>query len=135
MVFSKAITLLSLAGSIVASPCPYGQLAERGQLSEKDASNFYAARSEGEVFTESQLKTREIETRAEHARQLDFYKRQVSTGSLPLGGGLVAGVLQPFSGTLEGLDVPVPQPTGLAIIPDKAHPYQAPGKTDVRGMW
>ena len=47
---------------------------------------------------------------------------------------LVGGILQPLTGPLAGLDVPVPQSQGLAKITDEAHPYQAPGPTDVRGL-
>lgn len=106
MAFLKPLALLTLAGTILASPCPYGQLAERGELSETEAANFYSARSDGETFTEAQLKSRDLHTRKEHAAQRDFYKRQLAARALPLGGGLLDGVLQPFTGALENLDVP-----------------------------
>lgn len=136
MAFLKSLALLSLAGSIAASPCPYGQLAERGELSETESANFYAARSEGEAATEAQLKARRsLETRAEHKRQEEFYKRQLLSDALTLGGGLLNGVLQPFTGVLDSLDVPVPQEFSLKLIPgdDADHQYVAPTPSDVRG--
>lgn len=94
---------LGLAATAMASPCPYGQLAERGALSEAEARNFFAARAEGEAAVEEQMKAVK---RAEHAAQAQFYKRQLDLGELSLGGGLLNGVLQPFSGALKLLDVP-----------------------------
>lgn len=94
---------LSLAASAMASPCPYGQLAERGALPEAEAKNFYAARAEGEAAVEEQMASVK---RAEHAAQEQYYKRQLKIGELSLGGGLLNGVLQPFSGVLQALDVP-----------------------------
>jgi hypothetical protein len=57
----------------------------------------------------------------------------------PIGGSvlprdLIGGLLQPLTGVLAGLDVPTPQSQGLAKVPDDAHPYIAPGPTDVRGL-
>ncbi|KAH9845157.1 aromatic peroxygenase-like [Teratosphaeria destructans] len=128
----KTFAFLALVGAVAASPCPYGQLAERGELSEADAAKFFAARGEGESAVESQMG---LEKRsAEHAAQEQFYKRQVEARQLTLGGGLLTGALQPFTGVLAGLDVPTPQATGLARVPDAEHPYEAPGSTDVRGM-
>lgn len=46
----------------------------------------------------------------------------------------VGGVLQPLTGPLAALEIPVPQSQGLAKVPDDAHPYIAPGPTDVRGL-
>ncbi|CAK4031304.1 aromatic peroxygenase-like [Lecanosticta acicola] len=127
------ITLSALATFAAASPCPYGQLAERGALPEAEARNFYAARAEGEKAVNSQM---DKVKRAEHARQAEFYKRQVDLGDLPLGGGLVSGVIQPFSGVLALLDVPAPQEVGLQLIPgnDPDHQYVKPTTSDVRGM-
>ena len=99
----KSFILLSLIGAIAASPCPYGELAERGALSEEGTANFLAARSGGEAAIESQIKAKR---EAEHAEQEQFYKRQLSVGELPLGGGLLNGVLKPFSGILQGIDIP-----------------------------
>lgn len=98
----KTLGLLSLASVVIASPCPYGDLAERGLLPKHEADKFYAARAEGEAAVEAQLHKR----KAEHAAQEQYYKRQVSVGDLPLGGGLLNGALQPFTGVLAGLDVP-----------------------------
>lgn len=45
-------------------------------------------------------------------------------------------VLQPLTGQLANLELPVPQPFGLKEIPgdDPNHQFQKPGRTDVRGM-
>lgn len=64
----------------------------------------------------------------------DLVERGSILGGLLGGGGLLNGVLQPLTGALQGLDIPTPQPTGLAIIPDDAHPYIAPKSTDIRGL-
>ena len=49
---------------------------------------------------------------------------------------LVGGVLQPFTGILADLDVPTPQPQGLAPINGDlpGHAFVPPGPTDVRGL-
>ena len=99
----KHLIIASLASLAASTPCPYGQLAEQGSLSKEDTAKFFAARSEGESAVQSMIKKRQV---AEHARQEHYYKRQLSLGDLPLGGGLLAGVLQPFSGVLSALDVP-----------------------------
>nr|ANZ54410.1 heme-thiolate peroxidase HTP6 [Leptoxyphium fumago] len=129
----KTLPLIALAGSITASPCPYGDMAERGMLSEAEAENFYQARASGETNMPAVTKAKRD---AEYARQAHFYKRQLDLGELILGGGLLNGVLQPFSGILKDLDVPVPQEFSLKLIPgdDPDHQFQYPGPTDVRGM-
>jgi hypothetical protein len=102
----KAIIILTGAAAIAASPCPYGNLAERGLLPKEEATKFYAARADKEAAVEAQmLEVRETK-RAEHAVQEKFYKRQLSVDDLPLGGGLVGGLLQPFSGVLQDLGLP-----------------------------
>lgn len=55
---------------------------------------------------------------------------------LPLGGGLLRGILQPLTGVLQNIQIPLPQPQGLKEIPgdDPNHQFQKPGPTDVRGM-
>ena len=45
-------TLVSLATS---SPCPFGQLYERGELSDAEAAKYLAARSEGSAAVESMM--------------------------------------------------------------------------------
>ncbi|KAL8797109.1 MAG: hypothetical protein Q9195_000576 [Heterodermia aff. obscurata] len=54
---------------------------------------------------------------------------------LTLGGGLLNGVLQPFTGRLSLLVPPTPQSFGLKAIPgtDANHQYVAPGTNDQRG--
>lgn len=93
-----AATLLSL---ISASPCPFGQLVERGEVSAEEAAKFYKAREEREAGVEelmSEHQKRELD------RQEQVYRRQLDLGDLPLGGGLLNGVLQPFSGALALLE-------------------------------
>jgi hypothetical protein len=102
----KAAVILSMIATIAASPCPFGKLAERGLLPKVEADKFYAVRAEKEAAVEAQMLQAREEKRAEHAVQEKFYKRQLSLGDLPLGGGLLGGMLQPFSGVLEKLDVP-----------------------------
>jgi ABC-type glycerol-3-phosphate transport system substrate-binding protein len=102
----KGFAVLSLAAAVLASPCPYGQLAEAGQLSKKEAEHFYTVRAEGESAVEAHIAKRE----AEHnhfKRQEEYYTQQVKRGDLLLGGGLLNGILQPFTGILQALDVPV----------------------------
>lgn len=100
------LAALSLSAFATASPCPYGDLAEKGLLPKREAAEFFAARAEGESAVEAQITARELKQR-EFAAQADFYKRQLSDGELSLGGGLVDGKLQPFTGMLSGLAVPV----------------------------
>lgn len=104
----KALAVLSLAIATSASPCPFGDLVERGLLPEADAAKFYEARAEGESAVEAHMvEKRELEKKAEYVAQEKFYKRQIDLGELLLGGGLLNGLLQPFSGILQDLDVPV----------------------------
>lgn len=101
--------LLPLATLAAASPCPFGELAERGLLSAEDTDKFLDARANGEAAVERQMKQkREVE----YAQQAQYYKRQLEERDLPLGGGLLNGVIQPFTGVLSGLEVP----TLVAII-------------------
>jgi hypothetical protein len=102
----KTFALLALATAISASPCPYGDLAERGLLPKEEAAQFFQARAEGEAAVEAQMSSHEIKKRALDDQE-KFYKRQLDLGDLLLGGGLLNGILQPFSGILEGLDVPM----------------------------
>ena len=95
------LSALSIASITLASPCPYGQLAERGELSAEDAAKFYAARAEGSAAVEGMM--HEVQKR-EFAEQEKFYKRQLDLGELLLGGGLLNGILQPFTGLLAALD-------------------------------
>lgn len=138
MSFTRITALALAAASIVnASPCPFGDMAEKGQLSEADSAKFYKARSEGHPVVENMMdEAATMKQKREFDAQAEFYNQQMEKRQLNLGGGLLNGVLQPFSGILAGLDVPVPQQFGLKMIPgdDPAHQYVRPGKTDVRGM-
>jgi hypothetical protein len=114
MLFSKTSAIAALLVSIVAaSPCPFGDLAERGLLPAADSKKFFAARDLGESEVEHQMRTRSIEElekreleKREHAAQEVFYKRQLLGGLIPLGGGLLNGLLQPLTGVLSGLGLP-----------------------------
>jgi len=104
MVAMKISALLLASATLLnASPCPFGKLYEEGKLSEADSAKFLAARSEKEGAVAKMIAEAEL-TKREHARQEHVYKRSLIGGLLPLGGGLLNGVLQPFSGTLAGLD-------------------------------
>jgi hypothetical protein len=131
----KGFTVLSFAAAVLASPCPYGQLAESGALTKKEAEHFYNVRAEGESAVEAYIAKREAEHN-HHKRQEEYYNEQVKRGELLLGGGLLGGILQPFTGILEALDVPTPQQTGLRKIPgeDANHVYLRPAPDAVRGM-
>lgn len=99
MAFTKSLIAFSLAALAATSPCPYGQLAERGALAPEDAAKFYAAREAGpSTFDMHDIQKREFD------RQEQYYKRQLDLGELLLGGGLLDGVLQPFTGVLADLD-------------------------------
>jgi len=132
----KSFLLVALAGMAVASPCPYGQLAERGMLAAEDAAKFFAAREKRSEELDDVAVAEIAKRDAEHEAQEQFYKRQLLGGVLKLGGGLLGGVLQPFTGVLAALDVPTPQQFSLKEIPgdDVSHKYVKPGATDVRGM-
>lgn len=110
MLTMKSIFVLSaLASLAAASPCPYGQMAERGELSADQAKNFYDARSNGETAVEEQMETyMRSEKREEevHAAQEQYYKRQLVGGLLPFGGGLLKGTLQAMTGNLSLIDIP-----------------------------
>jgi hypothetical protein len=99
----RSLTALSLASIISAAPsaCPYGNLAERGELSAEDSAKFFAARAEGEAAVEGMMS--DVKKR-EFVAQEQYYKRQLDLDELPLGGGLLNGVLQPFTGILSGLE-------------------------------
>ncbi|KAB8343155.1 hypothetical protein FH972_022745 [Carpinus fangiana] len=138
MSFTRIAALALAAASVVnASPCPFGDMAEKGQLSEEQSAKFFKARAEGHPVIENMM---DEHTAAKQKRDFDhqekYYKRQIEERQLDFGGGLLGGVLQPFSGLLQGLDVPTPQPQGLKLIPgnDPVHQFKRPGKTDVRGM-
>ena len=103
MAFLKSCLLAAFVAAVSATPCPYGQLAERGELSEADAAKFFDVRAHGPAAVESLMQAHEIQKR-EFDRQEQFYKRQLDLGQLPLGGGLLGGILQPFTGILQDLD-------------------------------
>lgn len=104
MVAMKISALLLASATLLnASPCPFGKLYEEGKLSEADSAKFLAARSEKEGAVAKMMAEAEL-TKREHSRQEHIYKRQLLGGLIPLGGGLLGGVLQPFSGVLQGLD-------------------------------
>ena len=132
---SPVLILNAFAAIVGASPCPFGQMFERGELSDADATNFLAARSEGGAAVKHIVDKHIAEKRVdEYAIQEQVYKRQLGLGLLPLGGGLLNGVLQPLTGVLSALDLPTPQPVEEVIVPDAEHPFQYAQSTDVRGV-
>lgn len=135
MSFRLAALALAAASVVTASPCPFGQMAESGQLSESDAAKFFAARSEGAEAVQGMMDEHAAaKQKREFEDQEAFYKRQLDLGHLTLGGGLLNGALQPFTGALSKLAVPKIIPVGLTKVPDAAHPFQYATSTDVRGM-
>lgn len=132
---ASLLVLAAFACFTNASPCPFGEMFERGELSEADAAKFLAARSEGSAAVKDMMDAHAAEKeKRDHAKQHEIYKRQINLGALTLGGGLLGGVLQPFKGILSGLAVPTPQPIGIKKVPDEAHPFMYAKSTDVRGM-
>lgn len=82
----KSYLVIAWAAASMASPCPFGQMAERGELSPEDAAKFFAARSEGEDFVKRDMDAHlTAEKRDEFAAQEQFYKRQIETRDLPFG--------------------------------------------------
>ena len=134
VVFRLAALALALASYTAASPCPFGQMAEAGQLNAEDTAKFLKVRSDGDIAVEAMMEEAAAKQKRDHEFQAEYYAHQQKRGLLPFGGGLLNGALLPFTGKLKGIAVPAPQPTGLAIVPDKQHPFKAPKGTDVRGM-
>lgn len=131
----SALTLAALASLANASPCPFGQMYERGELSEGDAAKYLAARDQGDAAVKAMMDEHAAEKqKRDFEKQEKVYKRQLGLGQLPLGGGLLGGILQPFTGILQGLDVPTPQPVGVTLLPGPDHPFQYATPTDVRGV-
>lgn len=97
----SCLVAASILTFISASPCPYGQLAERGELSAAEAAKFFKARADGESKTEHMMGP--VEEREVDDRQLDGIIGGI-LDSLPLGGGLLNGVLQPLTGALVLVD-------------------------------
>lgn len=109
---------LALASIVTSSPCPFGQMHEEGKLNAEDSDSFLKAREFGEDAVENMIHFSK-KTKRTPEDQNEYYKRQSTAGLLPLGGGLLNGALQPFTGRLANLDVPTPQQFSLEIIPDK----------------
>ncbi|KZF18932.1 hypothetical protein L228DRAFT_271566 [Xylona heveae TC161] len=109
-----------------------------GLLSEEDAAKFDAVKRDpaaaDALFEAHRRDAAESDPTAEP--ELVGIRKRDGLLDLPLGGGLLNGVLQPLSGALAGVDIPTPQPQGLVLIPgdDPNHQFQAPGPTDVRGI-
>ena len=134
-IIASMLVLLGFGALVNASPCPFGQMYERGELSDADAAKYLAARHEGNTAIKSMMDAHAVERqKREFEKQEKVYKRQIDLGQLDLGGGLLGGILQPFSGVLQALDVPTPQPVGVIKVPDDDHPFQYPTSTDVRGV-
>src|SRR6266498_2814157 len=82
----KSFAARALASIVIASPYPYGQLAERSELSEADAAKFFAACAEGSAAVEGMMHSSEIQKR-EFTEQEKFYKCQLDLSEHLLGGG------------------------------------------------
>lgn len=128
----KFITLAStvpFASVAYGVACPFEAMKRSGLLNEAEAAKFEAVKRDPSVAEELfQV----------HRREAEASPAPQGLGSplgLPLGGGLLNGALQPLTGPLAALDIPTPQPQGLAPIgQDPDHLFQAPGPTDVRGI-
>ncbi|KAI9696140.1 MAG: hypothetical protein M1820_008281 [Bogoriella megaspora] len=139
----KSITLILAVGlpTFVASvACPFAELHKAGLLSPDDAAKFEAVKRDpaaAEILFQAHQAHRR-EAAPEPAPQNGGLIGPIVDGvlDLPLGGGLLGGALQPLTGALAAIDIPTPQPQGLAVIPgnDPDHQFQAPGPTDVRGI-
>ncbi len=94
-----AVPSLRLLAS--ASPCPYGSMAECGELSQTCAKKFFAALAYGSPVVEDMIHDNR---KWEFTQQEMFYERQLDLGELLFGGGLLNGILQPFTDVLSALD-------------------------------
>lgn len=75
-------------------------MAERGELSEEQAAQFYKVRAEKEAGVEVMMLEKQ---KRDFEHQASAYEHMQKRGLLPLGGGLLNGQLQPFTGALSGL--------------------------------
>ncbi|KAF2148597.1 hypothetical protein K461DRAFT_330031 [Myriangium duriaei CBS 260.36] len=134
---SFVLALVSLSASVLAGPCPFEHMKRAGLLSPEDEAKFDAVKRDPKMadilFKQHR---REIVAKSENIHELRGPRKRDGLLDLPLGGGLLNGVLQPLTGILSALDIPSVQPQGLALIPgdDPNHQFQAPGPTDVRGI-
>lgn len=97
----SCLVAASILAFISASPCPRGQLAERGELPAHEAGEFFKVHADGESEAKhmmDSLQESEIE-----GRQLGGIIGGLVGGLLPMGGGLLNGVLQPLTGVLKNL--------------------------------
>ena len=135
MKLSFLAPVATLLGQSQGAACPYELLRRSGLLGADDAAKFDAVKRDS---SEADRLFREHRNREAEALYEVQTKRLDSRQLLPLpfGGGLLGGVLQPLTGALSGIDIPTPQPQGLALIPgdDPKHQFEAPGPTDVRGI-
>ncbi|PWN39593.1 Cloroperoxidase, partial [Ceraceosorus guamensis] len=81
----------------------------------------YASRSHKD-FTVGQIVRERVERRTAEGTQ--FPKRLLG----------LDGLLEPLTGVLSALGLPAAQKQGAVLVPDAAHPYKAPGPTDIRGL-
>jgi hypothetical protein len=91
--FLSCLVAVSIVSFSLASPCPYGQLAKRGQLPAAETAKFFEARAAGDTTVEDMIA---------FVKKREVSKHQILGGIL--GGGLLNGVLQPFTGILAFLD-------------------------------
>ncbi|KAL9084904.1 MAG: hypothetical protein Q9165_007857 [Trypethelium subeluteriae] len=137
MKLSSLALSVNLPHLVASVACPFAELYARGLLSESDAAKFEAVKRDPEA-AKAILELHQRDAEPDPAPQSGGLIGPVIGGilDLPLGGGLLDGVLQPLTGVLAGLDIPTPQPQGFVVIPgdDPDHQFQAPGATDVRGI-
>ncbi|KAF2173833.1 hypothetical protein M409DRAFT_48753 [Zasmidium cellare ATCC 36951] len=137
----KTSSLVTTGILVIASADAFAHYANAlkrsGKLSSEDAAKLDAIERDPRAAEDIIL---EEQGRSEQYPRRDPNAATSSSGSLldllPLGGGLLNGILQPLSGALEAIDIPTPQPFGLKKIPgdEPNHQFQKPGPTDVRGM-
>jgi len=145
MFISKALLAASivLPQYVAANPCPFAALHEAGVLNDKEAAAFKVVRNDHSA-AEALLKERDPQNSSPTISPDSGSQDRLLTGligpsgqlDLPLGGGLLNGVLQPLTGALADLDLPTPQAFYLKAIPgdDPDNQYQAPRPTDRRGI-
>ncbi|KAI1328377.1 hypothetical protein F5Y16DRAFT_398547 [Xylariaceae sp. FL0255] len=132
----KAIYLsvlsFTFAAQVLSAACPFAQLRDLGLLTEEQEAAYEAVKRDG---NHAERLLSERDARDDHETR-GIIGGLLGPLGLPLGGGLLNGVLQPLTGALAAVDIPTPQPQGLKAIPgdDPDHQFEAPGATDVRGI-
>ncbi|MCJ1449873.1 hypothetical protein MMC28_000201 [Mycoblastus sanguinarius] len=129
------LVLSTAFAGLACGACPFAELKRSGVLSEDDIAKFEAVKRNPKA-AEALFKAHQAEKREPGPQSGIIGPILNGTLDLPNGGGLLNGLLQPLTGELSNIELPTPQPQGLAAIPgdDPDHQFQAPGPTDVRGI-